>query len=95
VRESDTVARLGGDEFTVLLYDLRERKTSAASLKRSSRRVSQPYELDGHEVHIGVSIGIARFSDDTEDEDSLVNLADRPCIQPRKKAVTPNRFCVS
>ncbi|BCB25746.1 hypothetical protein SKTS_06320 [Sulfurimicrobium lacus] len=95
VRESDTVARLGGDEFTVLLYDLRKREDIGRIAEKIIRTVSLPYELDGHDVRIGVSIGIARFSDDTEDEDSLVNLADKAMYSAKAGGRNTYRFCAS
>ena len=60
VRETDTVARLGGDEFAIMQTgDRRSRRTPPRSRGASSRRSARPYELDGHQVVIGASIGIA------------------------------------
>jgi diguanylate cyclase (GGDEF)-like protein/PAS domain S-box-containing protein len=94
VRESDTVARLGGDEFTVLLYDLREREDIGRIAEKIIAAVSRPYELDGHDVRIGVSIGIARFTVDTEDEDKLMNLADKAMYAAKAEGRNTYRFCV-
>jgi diguanylate cyclase (GGDEF)-like protein len=52
VRESDTVARLGGDEFAIVLEDL----SDAQGILRA---LSEPFVLDGHEILITASIGIA------------------------------------
>lgn len=93
VRVSDTVARLGGDEFTVLLYDLREREDIGRIAEKIIEAISRPYELDGHDVHIGVSIGIARFTADTEDEDSLMNLADKAMYIAKEEGRNTYRFC--
>ena len=94
VRESDTVARLGGDEFTVLLYDLREREDIGRIAEKIIAALSQPYELEGHDVRIGVSIGIARYTDDTEDEDSLMTLADKAMYIAKAEGRNTYRFCV-
>ena len=59
LRPDDTVARLGGDEFTILL----EANTSAGEALRISDRLThslqKPFRVDGHEVFITTSIGIA------------------------------------
>ncbi|MDP2827895.1 MAG: PAS domain S-box protein [Sulfuricellaceae bacterium] len=94
VRESDIVARLGGDEFTVLLYNLHDQEDASRIAEKIIAAVSQPYELDGREVHIGVSIGIARFTDDTEDEDGLVALADKAMYAAKAGGRNTYRFCV-
>ncbi len=94
VRESDIVARLGGDEFTVLLYDLREREDIGRIAEKIIKALSQPYELDGHDVRIGVSIGIARFAEDTEDEDKLMNLADKAMYTAKAEGRNTYRFCM-
>lgn len=93
VRESDTVARLGGDEFTVLLYDLREREDIGRIAQKIVEALSLPYRLDERDVQIGVSIGIARFTDDTEDEDKLMNLADKAMYTAKAEGRNTYRFC--
>lgn len=95
VRESDTVARLGGDEFTVLLYDLRERDDIGRIAEKIITSISQPYVLEGKDVCIGVSIGIARFTDDTADEDRLMNLADKAMYRAKSEGRNTFRFCGS
>ena len=59
VRESDTVARLGGDEFAILLLDATELAETTAVAHRIAQVISDPFDLDGHQVSVGTSIGIA------------------------------------
>ena len=76
VRDSDTVARLGGDEFVILAPAL-DSKTDACNIATKVRRVFQPsFELDGHNLQIGCSIGIAVYPDHGADERALLNSAD-------------------
>jgi diguanylate cyclase len=64
VRSMDTVARIGGDEF-VVIQALAEHPQSSASLaERLIESLSRPYQLEGRQVEIGVSIGIASYPDD-------------------------------
>ena len=59
VREIDTVARLGGDEFAIVQRDVHHPEDAAILARRVVEVVSAPYELEGHSVTVGVSIGIA------------------------------------
>lgn len=77
VRAEDTVARLGGDEFIVLLPHV----TGAADAARVAAKILDalrvPFLLDGREVSIGASVGVAVFPDDGLSAEDLVRKADR------------------
>lgn len=76
VRESDTVARLGGDEFVVLLPEITEPSQITQVANKILAAVSTPFTLVGQEFRITVSIGIARYPVDGEDEQTLMKHAD-------------------
>ncbi|MCC5882865.1 MAG: EAL domain-containing protein [Halomonas sp.] len=76
VRESDTVARLGGDEFVVLLPEIIEQEQISHVANKILAAVSAPFTLVGQEFRITVSIGIARYPADGEDEQTLMKHAD-------------------
>ncbi|NML59958.1 diguanylate cyclase [Massilia sp. RP-1-19] len=77
VRVSDVVTRLGGDEFVVLL----EGKGAAANAARVARKISvahaRPFDIDGHGVQTGTSIGIALYPQDAGNAAALMRNADR------------------
>lgn len=76
IRDTDVVARLGGDEFAII-QTLTERDINANSLaQRVIDAVILPYELDGHQVVVGVSIGIAVAPGDGVEPDELLKNAD-------------------
>ncbi|MBR0904454.1 EAL domain-containing protein [Bradyrhizobium liaoningense] len=76
VAEHDTVARLGGDEFAVVQIG-RSEETAARSLAgRLVEVVSAPYEIDDHQIVIGVSIGISLSPQDGNNPDELLKNAD-------------------
>ncbi|MYM96953.1 putative bifunctional diguanylate cyclase/phosphodiesterase [Duganella vulcania] len=76
IRDSDFVARLGGDEFVVLQANVQTPATGASLAIKLIETLSNPIQIDGHEVVIGVSIGIAVFPDDAGDHDELMRKAD-------------------
>jgi diguanylate cyclase (GGDEF)-like protein len=76
VRETDTVARLGGDEFAIVQSAVDQPEHVTALAKRLIEAIGLPYELSGHRVTIGTSIGIAIFPGDGEDPDQLLKNAD-------------------
>ncbi len=55
----DTLARLGGDEFTILLEDIKDTSSATKIADQIYQALSLPFNLNGHEVFITVSIGIA------------------------------------
>ncbi|WP_053225771.1 putative bifunctional diguanylate cyclase/phosphodiesterase [Solirubrobacter soli] len=59
LRPNDTVARLSGDEFTILLDDVNEAREATIIAERVLHSLQAPFLLDGREVFIGASIGIA------------------------------------
>lgn len=77
IRESDTVSRLGGDEFTVILNGMHKREDVTAVAEKIIHAISVPFDLEGIEAHIGISIGIARYSEEANNEDELVKQADQ------------------
>jgi diguanylate cyclase (GGDEF)-like protein len=76
VRDGDTVARLGGDEFAIILL----RMTDPAAVDKFAARiietVSASYDIDGHQLNIGTSIGIALAPEDGANASVLLKNAD-------------------
>jgi diguanylate cyclase (GGDEF)-like protein/PAS domain S-box-containing protein len=63
LRSSDTASRLGGDEFAVLIEDTSETDHGSLVAHRLLEVIRKPIEIDGHQVFVGASIGIAVSSD--------------------------------
>ena len=76
VRKHDTVARLGGDEFAIIQTGIDDVGEAAALAQRVVAALSLPYQLDGHQVMVGVSIGIAFAPQDASEGGHLMKMAD-------------------
>jgi len=59
LRPVDTIARLGGDEFTILLEDIKDSSDATETAERIQRELALPFDLNGREIFVTVSIGIA------------------------------------
>ncbi len=84
IRKEDTLARLGGDEFVVLMEGLRREKQSEVLAGKLIHTLTAPFQLEGHDVYIGASIGIALCPDDGADVDTLVRNADAAMYQAKQ-----------
>lgn len=76
VRPGDTVARLGGDEFTILLEETDDPREAEAIADRIQRAISGPLMLEGHDIIISTSIGIANGSGGSHTPEELIRDAD-------------------
>ncbi|PAY04380.1 MULTISPECIES: bifunctional diguanylate cyclase/phosphodiesterase [Bradyrhizobium] len=77
VTEHDTVARLGGDEFAIVQFCSNCEPSVVSSLASVVvERIAAPYEIEGHQLVIGVSIGISLAPEDGKDPDELLQKAD-------------------
>lgn len=97
VREGDTVARLGGDEFVVLLEDLGEEAGEAAIQtelvgEKIRASLARPYDLEGHEFHCTVSIGVSLFRGLDESVEILLKHADLALYKAKSAGRNALRF---
>jgi len=76
LRETDTVARLGGDEFAIVQTQIDGARDATLLGTRIIETLSTPYDIDGHRVMIGASIGIVVVIEDAEDPHELLKNAD-------------------
>jgi diguanylate cyclase (GGDEF)-like protein len=77
LRETDVLARLGGDEFAIIQAgETDPRRAASALADRIIDIIAKPFNIDGTDVHIAASIGIALAPDHATDTDSLLKMAD-------------------
>ena len=93
VTEHDTVARLGGDEFAIVQF-CSDCEPSAVAMLASHvvEKVSAPYEIAGHQLVIGVSIGISLAPEDGKNPDELLKKADLALYRAKEDGRGTYRF---
>ncbi len=91
VRLDDTVGRLAGDEFAVVIADLARPDDAAFVAQKIVDSFAAPFDLDGQDIYLTASIGIAAFPGDGEDADSLLRCADAAMYRAKESA--RNSFC--
>jgi diguanylate cyclase (GGDEF)-like protein/PAS domain S-box-containing protein len=83
VREQDTVGRLGGDEFTVILPELNSAAGAANVAGKILEALAVPITVEGHELFVTCSIGIAIYPDSGDTPDVLIKNADIAMYQAK------------
>lgn len=90
VRQSDTVGRLGGDEFIILLRVLADNNNAREIAKKLLEVFRDPFEIDGRELIITVSIGVSIYPDNSDSASGLLRNADAAMYQA--KALGRNEY---
>jgi diguanylate cyclase (GGDEF)-like protein len=89
-RAADTVARIGGDEFVVVYADLARIADIHAPARKLIESVSEVYIVNGNELHVTASIGVAVFPDHADDADALMKAADIAMYEAKRSG--KNRY---
>jgi len=91
LRPTDTLARVGGDEF-VIVATLEQPENVATLAGRLVETLAQPFDLDGHQVEIGTSIGIAIYPQDGDSQQALMHAADTALYRAKQEERGTFRF---
>ncbi|MGD9500692.1 MAG: diguanylate cyclase, partial [Halothiobacillus sp.] len=75
---------LGGDEFTVILPDLSRPQDAIKVAENIIQSIGQPFMIEGRDVEIGISIGIAQCPEKRLTEDDLIQLADQAMYEAKQ-----------
>ncbi|HUS24381.1 MAG TPA: diguanylate cyclase [Candidatus Binatia bacterium] len=86
LRETDTAARIGGDEFLLLLTPVHSPQEAEAVVARVRSRIVALNRIEGREVQIGASVGLAFFPQDARTLDLLVISADQAMYAAKRAA---------
>jgi diguanylate cyclase (GGDEF)-like protein len=85
IRPSDTVARFGGDEFMVLCDQVADDRQAILVAERLSGGLAEPFVLEGRELFVGASIGIAFGADRSATSVSLIRDADQAMYRAKER----------
>lgn len=85
LRRSDSVARIGGDEFTLLLTHIENSTDVAHIAEKIIDLISEPSTINGYEVAVGCSIGIAVYPQAGHDAESLLKNADMAMYKAKQE----------
>ncbi|MBV8637679.1 MAG: GGDEF domain-containing protein [Candidatus Eremiobacteraeota bacterium] len=77
VRASDMVARLGGDEFVILIDDLFTEEAGLDAARKLLHSLDDPFVINGEDVHVSASIGVAVYPHSGLNPQQLLEIADR------------------
>jgi diguanylate cyclase (GGDEF)-like protein/PAS domain S-box-containing protein len=91
LRTTDTLARMGGDEFAVILTDLPPSAAVGDIAQKIVTSFTDAFDLDGHQVFVSASIGIALYPQNGESFDELLKLADQALYEAKSNG--RNGFC--
>ena len=88
--DDSTISRLGGDEFTIILEGFSKVEFVAIIAQKIIDAFARPVYLEGHELYVSTSIGIAIYPIDDTDQESLIKDADSAMY--RSKEMGRNTF---
>ncbi len=83
IRQTDIVGRLSGDEFVVVFDSFERTEELAAVVNRISKHLHEPFRIEGHDITISGSIGVALWPEQGHDYDTLRSHADTAMYQSK------------
>jgi PAS domain S-box-containing protein len=91
-RPADTISRFGGDQFTFILADLAVPENAAVATRRLLESFRQPYVIDGQELFLSASIGIAVWPHNATTLDGMMNCVEKALEDAREAGGNTFRF---
>ncbi len=92
IRQEDLVARMGGNEFTLLLPQIDQRHDAVTVANKILQILSEPVTVEGHELYITASLGIALYPDDGVEADVLMRNADSAMYRAKERGGNQQQF---
>ncbi len=95
LRETDMIARLGGDEFVVILEGVSRVREAALVARRILKAHTKPFVLEGQELFVTTSVGIAIYAGGEQDVDELIKNADMAMYRAKERGRNSYHFHTS
>lgn len=91
VRETDTIARIGGDEFAIIQTAVDQPEGAQQLCRRLLKSITRPYNLDGNEVLVTASVGVAVANSGRATPERLLQKADIALYRAKEEG--RNTYC--
>jgi diguanylate cyclase (GGDEF)-like protein/PAS domain S-box-containing protein len=92
LRETDTLSRLGGDEFLIVLSAVEDEEAMDRMATAILEQAAAPFSIDGFELSVTLSVGVAIYPDDGREFDLLHKQADMAMYFAKKSGRNTYRF---
>ena len=93
LRETDVLGRLGGDEFAIIQSgEVNQRQAAGSLANRVIDIITEPFKIEGNEVNVGASIGIALAPEHATNSDDLLKMADMALYRAKSAGRNSYRF---
>lgn len=92
IRDTDTVSRHGGDEFLVVVADIPNSDTAGGVAEKILHLLGQPFVIQGHQILISASIGIAIYPEDGREFETLLKKANTAMFHAKEMGRNACRF---
>jgi diguanylate cyclase (GGDEF)-like protein/PAS domain S-box-containing protein len=93
IRASDTLARVGGDEFILMMLETSQAKDAAIIAQKILDSFTEPLSINGYNIHLSTSIGIAIYPEDAEDLEILTKKSDAAMYYSKDHGCNQFKFC--
>ena len=84
IRDSDTLARNGGDEFVLMLENMKDVREPYIVATKIIELMTEKFKIEGHDIHIGASVGISLYPLDSDDPLELLKMSDTAMFEAKK-----------
>ncbi|WP_245501385.1 putative bifunctional diguanylate cyclase/phosphodiesterase [Lichenibacterium minor] len=92
IRPADTLARIGGDEFVMILTSQPQPEKALIVATRIIEALRRPFQIEGHRIEIGASVGVSLYPDDGVNADALMRAADAAMYRAKEEGRGAVRF---
>jgi diguanylate cyclase (GGDEF)-like protein len=92
LRDRDVIARWGGDEFTILLTDIKQVEDTEYLASKILMSLEESFHLQGHELYVSASLGIALLNHHSPDAETLIKHADTALFYAKDKGRNNYQF---